>query len=83
MNWDWSTAGQRDANGQHIVRKDAKGHITYESRKGDFVLAENVKPQYVWFNGQVNYTLLTDKIDTSQPVTHINSWAAAPATASR
>ena len=73
MNWDWSTAGQRDANGQHIVRKDAKGHITYESRKGDFVLAENVKPVYVWFNGQVNYTLLTDKIDTNQPVTHINT----------
>jgi hypothetical protein len=56
MNWDWSTAGQRDANGKHIVRKDAKGHIIYESRKGDFVLAENVKPTYVWFNGQVNYT---------------------------
>ena len=73
MNWDWSTAGQRDANGQHIVRKDAKGHITYESRKGDFVLAENVKPVYVWFNGQVNYTLLTDKIDSNQAVTRINT----------
>lgn len=73
MSWDWSTAGQRDANGQHIVRKDAKGRITYESRKGDFVLEENVKPEYLWFNGDVTYTLLTDKIDTSQPVVRINS----------
>lgn len=73
MNWDWSTAGQRDADGKHIEKKDAKGRLIYESRKGDFVLAENVKPTYVWFNGQVNYTLLTDKIDTSQEVTRINT----------
>ncbi len=71
MTWDWSTAGQRDANGQPIVRKDAKGRIVYESRKGDFTLAENVKPEYAWFNGQVNYTLLTDKIEKSaQPHAH-------------
>lgn len=78
MNWDWSTAGQRDANGKHIERKDAKGRLTYESRKGDFILAENVKPVYVWFNGQVNYTLKTDKIDATQPVTHINTLGGSP-----
>lgn len=78
MSWDWSTAGQRDANGQHITKKDAKGHITYESRKGDFVLAENVKPTYVWFNGQVNYTLLSDKLDASSPVTRINTLGGSP-----
>lgn len=76
--WDWSTAGQRDANGAHIVRKDAKGRITYESRKGDFTLAENVKPTYVWFNGQVNYTLLTDKINANAPVTPINTLSGSP-----
>jgi hypothetical protein len=73
MYWDWSTAGQRDANGKHIERKDAKGRLTYESRKGDFILAENVKPEYVWFNGQVNYTLITDKIDASSEVIRINT----------
>jgi len=78
MSWDWSTAGQRDAKGEHIVRKDAKGHITYESRKGDFVLGENVKPTYVWFNGQVNYTLKTDKLDTSADVTRINWLGGSP-----
>ena len=78
MSWDWSTAGQRDANGKHIEKKDAKGRLIYESRKGDSVLAENVKPTYVWFNGQVNYTLLTDKIDATQPVTRINTLGGSP-----
>jgi len=78
MLWDWSTAGQRDAQGQHIVRKDAKGHITYESRKGDFTLAENVKPEYVWFNGHVDYTLVTDKIEKTDQRIKINKLGGSP-----
>ncbi len=72
MTWDWSTAGQKDAQGQAITRKEAKGRITYESRKGDFTLAENVKPEYAWFNGHIEYTLLTDKIEKTDQRTPIN-----------
>lgn len=69
MSWDWSTAGEVDANGKQIVRKDEKGKIIYESRKGDFIIATNVKPEYRWFNGEITYTLLDDKIDpTHQPI---------------
>ncbi len=78
MSWDWSTAGQRDAQGQQITRKDAKGRITYESRKGDFTLAENVKPEYMWFNGEVKYTLLTDKVEKSDQPTPINRMGGSP-----
>jgi len=78
MNWDWSTAGKRDAEGKQITLKDAKGHITYESRKGDFKLEEKVKPTYIWFNGQVNYTLKTDKLDLSAPVARINTLGGSP-----
>lgn len=78
MTWDWSTAGQRDAKGQPITRKDAKGRIVYESRKGDFTLAENVKPEYAWFNGEVKYTLLTDKIEKSNRPTRINALGGSP-----
>jgi len=78
MSWDWSTAGQRDANGQQFVKKDAQGRITYESRKGDFTLAENVRPEYAWFNGQVNYTLLSDKIEKSDVRTRINTLGGSP-----
>jgi len=69
MVWDWSTAGERDAEGKQVVRKDEKGKITYESRKGDFINATNVKPEYRWFNGEITYTLVDDKIDpTHQPI---------------
>ncbi len=78
MSWDWSTAGQRDKDGKHIVRKDAKGRITYESRKGDFVLGENVKPEYRWFNGQVTYTLLGDKIEKGDKPVGINKIGGSP-----
>ena len=78
MSWDWSKAGERDAEGKHIVRKDAKGHIVYESRKGAYELGENVKPEYFWFNGDVNYTLVTDKVDKTDGVTRINWLGGSP-----
>ncbi len=78
MTWDWSTAGQLDADGKQITRKDAKGRITYESRKGDFTLAENVRPEYAWFNGHVEYTLLSDKIEKSAQRTPINKLGGSP-----
>jgi hypothetical protein len=76
MVWDWSTAGQL-AGGKPIVRKDDKGRIVYDSRKGDFVNAENGVPEYQWFNGTVNYTLRDQKIDPAAGVLHINSFAGS------
>lgn len=78
MSWDWSTAGERDAEGKQVVRKDDKGRIIYESRKGTFTLGENVKPEYFWFNGDVNYTLVTDKIEKSEGVIRINWLGGSP-----
>jgi octaheme c-type cytochrome (tetrathionate reductase family) len=72
MSWDWSTAGQMDAEGKPIIKKDDHGHTIYESRKGDFVVAENVKPEYYWFNGDITYTLLGDKIEKSDKPIGIN-----------
>ncbi len=78
MTWDWSTAGELDADGKQIVRKDEKGRIIYESRKGTFTLGENVKPEYFWFNGDVNYTLVTDKIEKTDRRTPINRLGGSP-----
>ncbi|MBI5276966.1 MAG: tetrathionate reductase family octaheme c-type cytochrome [Burkholderiales bacterium] len=72
MTWDWSTAGRLDIKGQPFLRKDAKGRVTYDSKKGDFTLGENVVPEYVWFNGDVTYTLLGDKI-APDGITRINT----------
>ncbi len=77
MEWDWSTAGRRDKDGKHIDILDAKGHKIYESKEGSAVVAENVVPEYRWFNGEVKYTLLSDKIDPSN-VVKINAWSGSP-----
>ncbi len=78
MLWDWSTAGQLDADGKQFVKKDEKGKIIYESRKGDFINATNVKPGYRWFNGEITYTLTDDKIDPSQQPIGINRINGSP-----
>jgi octaheme c-type cytochrome (tetrathionate reductase family) len=77
MMWDWSTAGKMDANGKPIVTKDSGGHEAYNSKKGDFKYETNVIPEYIWFNGEVNYTLRETKLDPSK-VVKINSFEGSP-----
>ncbi|MDD5480394.1 tetrathionate reductase family octaheme c-type cytochrome [Rhodoferax sp.] len=72
MSWDWSTAGKLDKNGKPMSVKNEDGYDTYMTIKGDFVWKENVIPEYVWFNGTVNYTLQTDKIVKSDKPVQIN-----------
>ena len=38
MGWDWSTAGKLTDAGKPFQKKDDKGHVIYDSKKGDFVL---------------------------------------------
>ncbi|WP_059424630.1 tetrathionate reductase family octaheme c-type cytochrome, partial [Sulfuricella sp. T08] len=78
MSWDWSTAGKMGPDGKPMTKKDKKGHATYDSKKGDFVLAENVVPEYYWFNGKVTYTLLGDKVSKSDVATPINRIGGSP-----
>ncbi|MCA9936639.1 MAG: tetrathionate reductase family octaheme c-type cytochrome [Anaerolineales bacterium] len=69
MYWDWSTAGELDENGKPFKVVDPEtGHVTYDSMKGNFEFGEDVVPEYIWFNGEVEYTLVEDVFDPSQPV---------------
>lgn len=77
MSWDYATAGRLDAKGKPMQTKDGKGHVIYDSRKGDFTLGENVIPDYRWFDGTVVYTLQTDKIDPTKTVP-INTFHGVP-----
>ena len=65
MTWDWSTAGQLTSSGTPIVTKDENGNVIYDGKKGDFTWEYNVIPEYVWFNGIVEYTLSGEQIDPS------------------
>ncbi len=75
MWWDWSTAGQK-VNGKPIV-KNAKGEVVHDMKKGGFKWAENVVPEYRWFNGEVEYTLLGDRVDPAKGVL-INRFGGSP-----
>lgn len=77
MGWDWSTAGRLDAEGKPYQRKDDKGHVVYDSKKGDFALAEDVVPDYLWFDGTVTYTLTDTVIDPETRVA-INRFHGSP-----
>ncbi|WP_211097387.1 tetrathionate reductase family octaheme c-type cytochrome [Herbaspirillum sp. ST 5-3] len=74
MSWDWSTAGKRGPDGKPLVVRNDDGYDVYMGIKGDFVWGENVKPEYVWFNGTVTYTLLGDKIEKSAEPVQINKF---------
>jgi octaheme c-type cytochrome (tetrathionate reductase family) len=78
MLWDWSVAGKMGPDGKPMVKKDARGHTIYDSKKGAFTLAENVIPKYVWFNGEVKYTLLGDKLENGEGYVPINRFGGGP-----
>jgi octaheme c-type cytochrome (tetrathionate reductase family) len=78
MDWDWSTAGKRAANGKPLEVKNDEGHLVYTGIKGNFVYGENVVPEYIWFNGRVKYTLPGAKLDDQHGPVAINRFEGSP-----
>lgn len=76
--WDWSAGGKMGPDGKPMVVKDGKGHDIYNSKKGAYVLGENVIPDYLWSNGEVKFTLLGDKVFKSPGYTPINFFGGSP-----
>ncbi|PLX33697.1 MAG: cytochrome C [Hyphomicrobiales bacterium] len=66
--WDWSSAGRLDKAGKEIITRDDKGRIIYSTQRGSAEWAENLVPDYVWFNGEVKYLTLNDKINPAGTV---------------
>ena len=63
MSWDWSTAGRDPAPGDDPN--------LYSKKRGTFVLAKDVTPEYYWYNGHADRYLLGDRIDPAA-VTRMN-----------
>ncbi len=59
MSWDWSTAGDGS--------RGEDPHV-YLKSKGSFHYAQNVRPEYYWFNGRAERYLTGDKIDPRRVV---------------
>lgn len=69
MWWDWSKAGDKKDGKPYQTMSDVNGieRPSYDSKKGEFVWAQDAMPQYAWFNGQVDYSFIGDKIDDETP----------------
>ena len=61
--WDWSTAGEFGPGHELIVKKDEFGRPSYHSKKGSMKWGKDVRPEYLWFRGSMEYTLVTDRKD--------------------
>ncbi len=68
VSWDWSTAGKQADRGKQIVETDDDGYTTYNTYHGSWKWQADLRPEYRWFNGHIEYTLPGDKIDDSRPV---------------
>ncbi len=62
--WDWSTAG-RLRDGKLYTERDEQRRPIYVSKKGSFLWGEDIVPEYAFWNGVVEYTLLGEEIDPS------------------
>lgn len=66
MYWDWSTTGKMGDDGKRLIEPDAYGGHKYYSHKGTFVYRKNVVPEYYWFNGTAEHTLIEDTFDDTK-----------------
>lgn len=71
MTWDWSSAGKLRESEPFEVKDDA-GNLSYTSKKGTFQWQQNVKLEYIWFNGTAGHYLLGDAVAADKPI-QINS----------
>ncbi|MFP4369444.1 MAG: tetrathionate reductase family octaheme c-type cytochrome [Candidatus Kapaibacterium sp.] len=72
MWWDWSKAGKKGDDGKPLVIMNEQGEITYDSKKGEFEWAQRIEPEYYWYNGAIEATLLESKIDDSKLPVQMN-----------
>lgn len=83
IDWDWRTAGKtKDGAGYHeenYIQGNGEHRYTYKSIKGNFVYAENVIPEYRWFDGQMIYTTVDTRFDPQAESIEINGFKGSRA----
>jgi octaheme c-type cytochrome (tetrathionate reductase family) len=83
VDWDWRTAGRtKDGVGYHehgYTQGNGQERYTYKSIKGSFTYAEDVIPEYGWFNGQMRYTTVDTQFDIDAQPIAINAYLGDPA----
>ena len=74
MWWDWSMAGKvgKKKHGKKAVKVALENYpetkvLSFHIKKGEFIWAQNIEPEYRWYNGSVLHTFQGDKIDDKTP----------------
>jgi hypothetical protein len=68
VNWDWSQAGRTNDDGSPVIERNDDGLLIYHGHYGAFEWAEDIEPEYIWFDGTITFTKVGDEIDPSQTV---------------
>lgn len=79
LAWDWSAAGRLGPDGKPLEVRDDKGHVTYTSEKGRFELGEHIIPDYIWFNGVIDYPDIGGSVSKEDGILAINRFQGNPA----
>ena len=78
VDWDWRTAGKtRNGEGYKVedyVQGNGAHRATYKSIKGSFTYAENLVPEYLWFDGAMRYTTVDTRFDADARPVEINGF---------
>ena len=78
MTWDWSTAGGLDDNGKPLQIRE-NGNLVYHGKRGSFTYAQNIEPEYIWFNGGVRFHLLNERVSLNDDgYVPINDFEGSP-----
>ena len=67
LSWNWSSAG-RLKDGKPYEEHDSRGFEAYNTIHGEMTWDVNVKPEYVWYNGNMTFLTLKDKLPGVRPV---------------
>lgn len=65
--WDWSQAGQ-----DKPVEEDEFGKELYSKKKGDFTWGKDLEPEYAWYNGEMDVTIIGDVVNREDGVVLLN-----------
>ncbi len=65
---DWSTAGKKGPDVKPLQIDDSQGRAIYTTETGGSTRGENLIPHYAWFDGEIRYARLGERIDPGKPV---------------
>jgi octaheme c-type cytochrome (tetrathionate reductase family) len=76
--WSWETAGDKERN---VEKTEVLGVEvdTYHFKKGEFIWEANLIPEYMWFNGQLDWVTAGEVVEAGDAPVALNTFLGARA----